>query len=111
MPTLLDNITETHEGAEPRVLTVDVQEILRARIRPGTEEAGDSVALIAMKANVSTRTVYRVLNPTESKVTISLSLADRLCLAADSWVGFCRLMEADGTITDYLGNTLVTPTE
>ena len=28
MPTLLDGILEKHEGAEPRVLTSDVQAIL-----------------------------------------------------------------------------------
>ena len=101
MPTPLDNITETHDGPEPRVLTADVQAILRLKIRPGDEDAGESVALIAERAGVSTRTVYRVLNPDESKPTISLGLADALCLAADSHLAHCRLVEADGSVRDY----------
>ena len=102
MPTPLDDILETHEGAEPRVLTEDVQEILRRRIRPGDEDAGESVALIALRAGVSTRTVYRCLNPEESKATISLDLADRLCIAADSHLAHCRIIHPDGQITDYV---------
>lgn len=102
MPTLLDGITETHTGPEPRVVTEDVQAILRRIIRPQDEDAGESVALIAEKAKVSTRTVYRVLNPSEAKLTISLDLADRLCLAADAHVAGCRLVWPDGRITDYV---------
>ena len=101
MPTLLDNITETHDGPEPRVLTADVQEILRRRIRPGDEDAGESVARIAERAGVSTRTVYRVLNPAESKPTISLELADDLVMAADSHLAHCRMVLSDGSIVDY----------
>ncbi len=101
MPTVLDGILEGHEGPEPRVLTEDVQAILRNVIRPGTEEGDASVALIAEKAKVSTRTVYRCLNPDESKKTISLDLADRLCLAAGSHLLTCRLQFADGTTTAY----------
>lgn len=100
MATLLDNIIEKHEGAEPRVLTVDVQSILRTVIRPGDDDAGVAVASIAEKANVSTRTVYRVLNPDEAKETLSLGLADRLCVAAGSHVSLCRLVHADGSVTE-----------
>jgi hypothetical protein len=83
-------------------LTEDVQVILQRIIRPGDEDAGESVALIAEKAKVSTRTVYRVLNPSEAKLSISLDLADRLCLAADAHVALCRLVWPDGRITDYV---------
>lgn len=100
MPTPLDGIIETHEGPEPRVLTEDVQAILRRVIRP-SDDSGESVTLIAAKAHVSTRTVYRVLNPDESKQTISLELADNLCRAADSHLRFCRLVWPDGEVTDY----------
>lgn len=104
MATLLDNITETHDGPEPRVLTEDVQAVLRFRIRPGDDDAGVAVTYIAEKARVSTRTVYRVLNPDEAKTTISLDLADRLCLAAGTHIAFaCRLVWPDGTITPYTG--------
>jgi hypothetical protein len=98
MATLLDGILESHEGPEPRVLTSDVQRILRRVIRPGDEDGGESVALIAERARVSARTVYRVLNPDESKPTISLGLADRLCVAADGHISQCRLVQADDTV-------------
>ena len=104
MATLLDNITETHEGPEPRVLTEDVQGVLRAVIRPGDDDSGEAVASIAEKAHVSTRTVYRVLNPSEAKPTLSLDLADRLCLAAGVHIAFaCQLVWPDGTVTPYTG--------
>lgn len=101
MPTVLDNIIERHEGAEPRVVTEDVQKILRGVIRPGDDESGVAVTAIALSAGCSTRTVYRVLNPDEAKETISLSLADRLCLAAGSHIAHCRLVDAGGNTYSY----------
>jgi hypothetical protein len=103
MPTLLDNVLETHDGPEPRVLTMDVQAVLRRVVRPTDEEGnGAAVGLIAERANVSTRTVYRCLNPEESKYSISLDLADRLCLAAGTHIaGACRLVWPSGKITAY----------
>lgn len=101
MPTLLDGVLERHEGPEPRVLTEDVQRILNSVIRPDNDDEGASVALIAEKAGVSTRTVYRVLNPVEAKPSISLSLADALCLAAESHLKYCHLVWSDGAITTY----------
>lgn len=104
MAILLDNITETHDGPEPRVLTEDVQVVLRNVIRPGDDDNGEAVASIAEKARVSTRTVYRVLNPEEAKPTLSLDLADRLCLAAGVHIAFsCSLVWPDGTVTPYTG--------
>lgn len=84
---------------EDRVLTEDVQAILRRLVRPDDPDDGDSVALIAEKAGTSTRTVYRVLACTTD--TISLDLADRLCLAADSHLNECRLISSDGSVRDY----------
>lgn len=100
MPTLLDDIEERHEGAEPRVLTADVQAVLQRVIRPGGD-AGESVTLIAEKADISTRTVYRVLQ--RSSDTISLAQADNICRACDvhpRQAGI-RLVWSDGAITDY----------
>lgn len=99
MPTPLDGVLEKHEGPEPRVVTLDVQSILRGIIRQGVDDAGESVALVAEKAGVSTRTVYRVLQGTTD--TISLDLADRLCLAADSHLTACRLRWPSGAVTPY----------
>lgn len=102
MPTLLDNITETHTGPEPRVLTDDVKAVLRRVVRPGDEDGGEAVAMIAERAKVSTRTVYRVLNPDPGKETISLDLADRLCIAAGVHIAFsCRLRWPGGDVTPY----------
>jgi hypothetical protein len=105
MSAVLDWILETHQGSEPRVLTEDVQGILRSIIRPGDDDSGESVSLIAERARVSTRTVYRVLNPAArddgAPPTISLDLADRLCLAADSHLKECRLYWPDGSVTLY----------
>lgn len=99
-PTLLDGIEERHDGPEPRVLTKDVQAILRRVVRPGDDDSGESVSLIAHKAGVSTRTIYRILNPQDSE-SISLDLADRCVLAADSHLIHCRLLWPDGRITPY----------
>lgn len=102
MPTLLDNILESHDGPEPRILTADVQAILRRVIRPGSDEGGEAVAMIAAKADVSTRTVYRVLNPDESKPTISLDLGDSLCIACGVHpIGRVHLVWPDGRMVLY----------
>lgn len=102
MPTLLDDILEAHEGPEPRVPTEDVQAVLRRVIRPEDVDVGEGVASIASRAGVSTRTVYRCLNPDASRPTVSLDLADRLCLASGTHLAFaCRLRWADGTTTSY----------
>lgn len=102
MSTLLDGVLETHDGPEPRVITADVQAVLKRVIRPG-EDDGAAVSSIAERAGVSTRTVYRVLNPSESKETISLDLADKLCMAAGVHIAFaCRLRWPDGTTTPYV---------
>jgi hypothetical protein len=98
-PTLLDWELERHEGPEPRVVTADVQEILTNVIMPGEDGGDKSVSLIAEKAGISTRTVYRVLQRTTD--TISLDLADRLCLAADSHLLNCRLRWPSGEVTTY----------
>lgn len=91
MATLLDNVLETHDGPEPRVVTEDVQRILERIVRPGQDD-GSAVALIAERARVSSRTVYRVLKPDEDKQTISLDLADRLCVACGAHISACRLV-------------------
>jgi DNA invertase Pin-like site-specific DNA recombinase len=99
-PTLLDDELERHEGPEPRVVAEDVKHILEGATRRGEDDgSGDSVSLIAEKAKVSTRTVYRALNPQNE--TLSLDLADRLCLAADSHVAMCRLQWPNGSRTGY----------
>lgn len=110
MATLLDGILESHEGPEPRVVTSDVQAVLRRVIRPG-EDDGEAVATVADNAGVSTRTVYRVLNPDESKETISLDLADRLCIACGTHIAFsCRLWwPQNGAITPYVRETVTAP--
>jgi hypothetical protein len=87
------------QETEPRVLTCDVARILRDMVRPDDDDSGSSVFLVAEKASTSTRTVYRVL--AESTLTISLDLADRLCLAANSHLAACRLKHSTGAIVPY----------
>lgn len=101
MASPLDFVEERHEGSEPRVLIEDVQSLLRHIIRPGDDDGGRSVAYIAERAGVSTRTVYRVLNPEEGKISISLDLADNLALAAGSHLAHCRLVWPDDSVTAY----------
>jgi hypothetical protein len=104
VPTLLDNVLESHEGPEPRIRTTDVQAVLRRVIRPGDDDSGEAVASIAEKARVSTRTVYRILNPDEAKETISLDLGDRLCRAAGVHPrGVLNLVWPNGLVTPWDG--------
>lgn len=99
MPTVLDGVRESHDGPEPRVKTTDVQRILK-RLVDGGADSGKSVALIAERADVSTRTVYRVLQA--DKPTLSLRLADSLVLAAGSHLAHCTLVWPDGRETAYV---------
>lgn len=92
-------VLESATSSEPKVLTEDVRTVLRRVIRPDDDDGG-GVALIAERAETSTRTVYRVLSPKHADA-ISLDLADRLCLAAGSHVALCRLKWPDGRVTSY----------
>lgn len=101
--------TQFAAGPEPKVLVADVQRILRKLIPAEKEhkDDGESVSLIADKADTSTRTVYRVLgrkldDPDDADPAISLDLADRLVMAADSHLAHCRLKWPDGRITPYI---------
>lgn len=95
-------MSKKKKGAEvePRVVTEDVQRILKRIVKPDQEDEGDSVATIAEKADTSTRTVYRILAGTTK--TLSLDLADRVCLAAGYHLSECRLQYPDGTVRGYL---------
>lgn len=104
MTVVADEAIDTPQKAaqrvtEPRVLTQDVQRVLRRIVRPDLDDAGESVVMIAQRAATSARTVYRVLSCTTD--TINLDLADRLCLAADAHLSACRLVLADGTTVSY----------
>jgi hypothetical protein len=70
-------------------------------VQPGDDSSGESVTLIAENADVSARTVYRVLGG--DKPTLSLELGDRLCLAAGTHprIAGVRLLLSDGRIVDY----------
>lgn len=93
-------IVPAGEAGEPKVVTADVRAILRQVIRPGEDDDGGGVGMIAERADTSTRTVYRVLSESHSDA-ISLDLADRLCLAAGSHIALCRLKWPSGEITPY----------
>lgn len=95
----MSTISPVKKETEPRVLTQDVQRVLQRIVRPEDADAGDSVIMLAQRADTSARTVYRVLSKTTD--TISLDLADRLCLAANSHLAECALVWPDGRVTDY----------
>lgn len=95
-------LTGQEKEIEPRVVTAAVAGALRRIVQPALDDAGESVALIAEKADTSTRTVYRVLSL--STETLNLDLADRLCLAADAHLALLGgdiLEWPDGSRTPY----------
>lgn len=84
---------------EPKVLTEDVQRILRRVVRPGDDDNGESVVMLAQRANTSARTIYRILS--RNTEALNLDLADRCCLAANGHLMECRLVWPDGSVTEY----------
>jgi hypothetical protein len=90
----------TQKEPEPRVMTADVQRVLRSVIQPDADDAGESVVALASRAATSARTIYRIL--ALNSETISLDLADRVCLAANGHLMTCRLVWPDGRIQWYL---------
>jgi hypothetical protein len=96
-------MAEGHDNGrvtEPRVVSEDVRRVLLRALHPGEPDFGDSVQLIANRAGRSTRTVYRVLDNSNG-ATISLDLADRLCLAAGGHLSECHLVMPDGRVVPY----------
>jgi hypothetical protein len=100
LPNYEIKVGKDADEIEPKVVTADVAEIVRRFVRPDDDGAGASVALVAEKAETSTRTVYRVLSITTPAT--NLHLADKLCIAANSHLAACRLVWPDGTITPYI---------
>lgn len=101
----MDQITQQSSSsaettAEPRVLTSDVQRLLRRVVQPDLDDSGESVIMLASRAGTSARTIYRILSRTTE--TINLDLADRCALAANSHLMECRLVWPDGQISWYL---------
>ena len=90
----------TQKEQEPRVLTEDVQRVLRSVIQPDADDAGESVVALASRAETSARTIYRIL--ALNSETISLDLADRVCIAANGHLMSCRLIWPDGRVAWYL---------
>jgi hypothetical protein len=90
-------------GSEPRVLTEDLQRVLRSVVHPDDPDYGESVAQLAERAGTSTRTVYRVLSGQAGRrkvgpPAVSLSLGDALLVAAGAHLHEVRLVHNDGRI-------------
>jgi len=76
---------------EPRVVAEDVQQILERYLeRQAHLPRGEAVEVLADRAGISTRTVYRILEGTRD--WLELDQADRLLVAADSHINDCRLI-------------------
>lgn len=91
---------------EPSVVTEDIRAVVRQAVRPGDPDEGEAVAVLAERADTSTRTVYRVLNPPAPKAgvphTISLALADRLVMSAGRTLGeVAPRMVVGGAVLNY----------
>lgn len=68
---------------EPRVVADDVRKILdRYLDRAAHLQRGEAVEVLAERAKVSTRTIYRILEG--NRKWLELDQADRLLLAADA---------------------------
>jgi hypothetical protein len=95
---------------EPKVVTEDVAIVLERVVRPGDDDGGEAVSLIAERADTSTRTVYRVLSSRPSDddpiPSINLDLADRLVIAAGGHLSACRLKWPGEEVTPYLSGNV-----
>lgn len=72
---------------EPKVRAPVVRDLLLRHLRLDEESAGESVAVLAERTGVSTRTIYRVLDA-DGRPTLSLDLADRLLLGIGEHLAF-----------------------
>lgn len=76
---------------EPRVVAEDVQwEIERYLNKQSHLPRGEAVEVLAERAGISTRTVYRILEGTRS--WLELDQADRILIAADAHIHDVRLI-------------------
>ena len=81
---------------EPRVVAADVAAVLRTRVKPELDGAGEPIATIAMRSNTPEDTVLRVMQ--ERWKTISLDLADRLLVACGAHISEVGLVWPDGGV-------------
>ena len=79
---------------EPRVKAADVVAILDRHLNFATHlQRGEAVEVLAERAGISTRTVYRILEG--NRKWLELDQADRLLLAAGSHINEVRLESLD----------------
>lgn len=111
MALVIDNILESHDGHEPRVMRAEIRRMLRGIIRPGDDDSGEAVTTVAERAKVSTRTVYRALADNEYddegnlvNESLTLDIADRLCRACGTHLALegARLKWSDGSVSPYI---------
>jgi transcriptional regulator with XRE-family HTH domain len=80
---------------EPRVVADDVRKILdRYLDRAVHLQRGDAVEVLAERAGVSTRTIYRILEG--NREWLELDQADRLLIAADAHLTDVEVESLDG---------------
>lgn len=82
-----------------------MQAVLRDTINPDDPDFGESVIRFAARAEVSTRTIYRVLSgsagTTTSPASMVLDTADRLITAAGRHLNDTRALLPSGLVVDY----------
>lgn len=83
---------------EPQVCAQDLRRVLN-RAGYTKDDEGESVAILADRSGLSTRTVYRALDPKREKAW-ALTTADELLVAAGRHISEVRLLWPDGTVED-----------
>lgn len=75
---------------EPLVKAAGVAKAINRAVLASSDDEGESVAEIAARARLSPRTIYRVLAPDASP--LSLKTADHLLVACGAHISECELV-------------------
>jgi hypothetical protein len=81
---------------EPQICAQDLRRVLN-RAGYTKDDEGESVAILAERSGLSTRTVYRALDPKRDKPW-ALTTGDELLVAAGRHISEVRLIWPDGSI-------------
>lgn len=90
-----------HDAAEATEPLICAQDLRRVLNRAGytKEDGGESVAILAERSGLSTRTVYRALDPHRTD-SWALTTGDELLVAAGRHISEVRLVDQDGRLVE-----------